>query len=153
MAAGVWSVPEIVEEASDLVDGCSIFCRPRSPLLAIDGTQVAVLISPFVPDPDFVFLQVADVCITHQKPEELVDDGAEVELLGGEAGKSLTEVVAGLPSEDGERTSTGTVGALFAVFEHIAEQVQVLPHGNFLPANGGKDAQIRPGISGECGQL
>ena len=51
---------------------------PRTPLLSINRTEVAVFVGPFVPDPDFVFLEIADVGLSFEKPEELVNDRAKV---------------------------------------------------------------------------
>lgn len=39
-----------------------------APLLSVDGAQVAVLVRPFVPDPNPVLLQGLDVCVSRNKP-------------------------------------------------------------------------------------
>jgi hypothetical protein len=51
-----------------------------TPLLPINGTQIAVFVRPFVPDGHFVFLEVTDVGIATQEPEQLIDDGAEMQF-------------------------------------------------------------------------
>ena len=132
VTAGMRSVAEIVQEACDLVDRSTLLGFPGPPLLAIDGSQITVFICPLIPDPDIVFLKVADISAPHQEPEEFVDDGTKVKLLGSQAGKSLAEVIADLSSEDRARAGARSVCALFAVFEHVAEQVQVLPHRGFF---------------------
>ena len=147
VAARVRLVLEIVEEAGDLIDGLAVLGLPGPPLLAVNGAEVAVLIGPLVPDANLVVLEVADVGVAHQEPEELVNDGAEVELFGGQAGKALAEIVARLAAKNRTSAGAGAVGALFAVFKDIAEQIQVLPHGFLVTANGAKDAKIRLGIS------
>ena len=78
---------------------------------------------------DAVFLEVGDVGVAVEEPQQLVDDRAEVEFLGGEAGESLAEVVADLAAEDREGAGAGAVGALFAVVEDVVEEVEVLAHG------------------------
>ena len=47
---------QLVYDGRDLVDMAAVRGRPRAPLLAVDRTQVAVLISPLVPDGDIVFM-------------------------------------------------------------------------------------------------
>ncbi len=70
-----------------------------------------------------------------------MDDGAQVELLGGEAGKTLAQVITHLTSENRAGAGAGAVGALFTVLENITEQVQILPHAITLTKNGAKDAK------------
>ncbi len=119
---------EILNEASDLVDGGSVRAGPGAPLLAVDWAEVSFFVGPFVPDSDFVVLEVLDVGVSFEEPEEFVNDGAEVEFFGGEAGKSLGEVVAGLAAKDAESSSASAVSSFFAVFEDIGEEVEVLLH-------------------------
>ena len=77
-----------------------------------------------------------------------MDNGAQMEFFGGETGEPLAQVIAHLSSENRAGSGAGAVGALFAVFENIAEQFQVLPHGVFLTKNETKDAKkIRMGIT------
>jgi hypothetical protein len=71
----------------DLVDVAPVARRPGAPLIAVDRAKVAVGVGPLVPDADAVVLQVSDVGVALQEPEQLVDDGLEVDLLGGEQGK------------------------------------------------------------------
>ena len=47
---------------------------PTAPLLAIDGAKVAILIGPFIPDRNAVLLQIRDVRIAFQEPEQFDDD-------------------------------------------------------------------------------
>src|SRR5690606_40399430 len=54
------------------------------PIYAIDGPQRAVFAGPFVPDGDAAFLQPFDVVVAPQEPQQLDDDGLEVDLLGGD---------------------------------------------------------------------
>src|SRR2546427_11978582 len=54
---------------------------PVPPLLSIDRPQVAILIRPLVPDGHLIFLQVANVSLAPQKPQQFVDDGTQVQFL------------------------------------------------------------------------
>ena len=62
--------------------------RPGAPLLAVDRAQFAVRVRPFVPDADAVLLQPAHVGVAAQEPQQLVDDGLQVQLLGGDQRKA-----------------------------------------------------------------
>jgi len=71
------------DDLGDLIDGGAVAAIPTAPLGSVDGSEVAIFVGPLVPDADLVFLEVADVGVALKEPEELVDDGAEVELFGG----------------------------------------------------------------------
>ena len=88
-----------------LVDKATLVVRPRAPLVSIDVPKVAVRICPFVPYPYAVFLQVFHVCVSFQEPQQFIDDGLQVQFLGGEQGESVFQVEAHLVSEhaDGAR--------------------------------------------------
>src|SRR5690606_23322528 len=66
---------------------------------------------------------------TPQEPQQLVDDRAQVELLGGDQRKAFAEVEAHLPAEHAAGAGAGAVGLFGAVFEDVAEEVEVLAHG------------------------
>src|SRR6185437_1235258 len=101
---------------------------PAAPLLAVHRAEVAVLIGPLVPDAHLVILEVTDVGIALQEPQQLVDDRAQVQLLGGDQREAVVEVEAHLPAEHAAGAGTGAVALLRAVFEHVREQVQVGLH-------------------------
>jgi hypothetical protein len=75
-----------------------------------------------------MLVEIADVRIPGQEPEELVDDRAQVELLGGQQREPLGEVEAHLVAEDREGAGAGAVGLRGPVIEDVLEQVQVGPH-------------------------
>src|SRR5690606_32087389 len=58
----------------------------------------------------------------------LVDDRAQVQLLGGDQRKALAQVEAHLPAEHAAGAGAGAVGLVRPVFEHVAQQVEVLLH-------------------------
>ena len=80
---------DVFDDARDLIDRGAIRSAPVAPLGSIDAAEVALLIGPLVPDGDIVFPQIAGVCLAFQEPEQLVDDGAEMEFFRGEEGKAL----------------------------------------------------------------
>src|SRR3546814_8886218 len=82
---------------------------PVAPLLAVDGAEVARLVGPFVPDADLVLLEVRDVGVALQEPEQLDDDRAQVQLLGGEEREASLQVESHLVAEDRKGADAGAV--------------------------------------------
>ena len=78
--AGVGVVLDRLYRFADLVDESAVVVGPRTPLIAVDMTQITVFVRPFVPDAYTVFLQVFRVRIALQEPEQLVDDGFQMQL-------------------------------------------------------------------------
>ena len=72
--------------------------------------------------------QVGDVGLAAQEPQQLVDDRAQVQLLGGDQRKALRQVEAHLPAEHAAGAGAGAVGFFAAVLEHVLQQVEVLLH-------------------------
>ena len=102
----------MVDNVLYLVDGTTLIVRPRTPLVTVDGTQIAVLVGPFVPDADLVVVQILDIGVAAEEPQQFVDDTLQMEFLGGQQGESVIEVVARLGSEDADGTSACTVAFL-----------------------------------------
>ena len=75
-----------------------------------------------------MLLQPAHVGVALQEPQQLVDDGLEVDLLGGEKREAAGEVEAHLPAERRQRAGAGAVGFLVPALEHVAHEIQVLLH-------------------------
>jgi hypothetical protein len=46
--------------------------------MTVNGTEVAVLIRPFVPDGDFVVLKIFDVGVALQEPQQLIASGRDI---------------------------------------------------------------------------
>ena len=128
-AAAVGIAFDLPGNVGDLVDMPAVGGGPGAPLVAVYGAEVAVFVGPFVPDGDVVFFQVADVGVAFEKPKELVDDGAQVELFGGEQGEALGEVEAHLVPEYGTGAGAGAVGFVGAVAEDVLHEVEVGLHG------------------------
>lgn len=72
-------------------------------------SEVSVLVCPFVPDAYAVFLQVFDVGVALQEPEQFVDDGFQVQLFGGQQGEAFFEVEPHLVSENADCSCSCTV--------------------------------------------
>lgn len=119
---------QCLDHRLDLVDVLAVRCRPGAPLRTVDRSQVAVLISPLIPDLDVPLLQPAHVRVTAQEPDQLAKHSASVDLLRRHERKPLAQIEAHLMAEDTERASTCTVTLLDPLFEDLAHKVQVLLH-------------------------
>ena len=95
---------------------------------AVDRPEIAVLVGPFVPDGDAVLVQIVDVGVAAQKPEQLVDDGFEVELLGREQRKAGGKIEPDLMAEDRARADAGAVAFFDALLEDAFHQIEILAH-------------------------
>src|SRR4030095_1328003 len=94
---------DLLENLSHLVDLSAVGSGPRAPLLAVDRPQLAVFISPLVPDRNAAFLEVADVRLAAQEPEQLVNDRPRVQLLRSYERKTLPQVESHLIAKDAQR--------------------------------------------------
>ena len=97
-------------------------------MVAINRAEIAVFIRPFIPDGDAVFVQVLDIGVTLQEPEQFMDDRAQVQLLGGDGGKSGGQIVASLVAKDAERAGAGAVFFAHAVIQNKLHEIEVLSH-------------------------
>jgi len=129
VAAAVGVFPQRALHAGNLVDHPPIRRRPAAPLAPIDGTQVAVLVGPLVPDAAAALLQPAHVGLAAQEPQQLDQDRAEVHLLGGQQRKAVSQIEAHLPAEHAEGADAGAVAAFDAGRQDFLEQRQILPLG------------------------
>ena len=109
-AAAVGVFADLGDDLVDLVDGAAIGGFPGAPLGAVNGAEIALGVGPLVPDGNAVLLEPADIGIAAEEPEELVDDGFQVEFLGRQEGKGVAEAEAGLGAEDGIGAGAGAVG-------------------------------------------
>jgi hypothetical protein len=85
--------------------------------VTIDWSEIAVLISPLVPDRDAVILKILDISVSCNEPQKFVYDRLEVNLLGCKKREALAEVKSHLMTEYALRTCTGAVafhGSVFA---------------------------------------
>ena len=122
-APAVGVVPDGVDDLLYLVYVASLVVGPRAPLVAVDVSEVAIRVGPLVPDAHAVVLQVLDIGVAIEEPEQLVDDGLEVQLLGGEAGEALLEVEPHLVAKHTDGACARAVALLYTLREDAVEQV------------------------------
>ena len=97
-------------------------------MLAVDRAEVAALVGPFVPDAHAVVVEVFDVGVAGQEPQQLMDDRFDVQLLGGGEREAGAKIEAHLMAEHRNRAGAGAVALLHAVRQHVFHQFEVLPH-------------------------
>ena len=96
--------------------------------MAINRTQLAALIGPFVPDADAMLLQIPDVRLAGQKPQQLVDDRFQMQLLGRDQGKAFIQLKPHLMAKYRQRSGSGAVAFLDPTVEDEFHQVKILAH-------------------------
>ena len=96
--------------------------------MPVDRTQIAIFVSPLVPDGHAMLFQVLDVRITGNKPQQFVYDGLQMNLLGGKQRKPLRKVEPHLISENALSADTRAVMFDDSVFPYVAKQVKILFH-------------------------
>src|SRR6185437_11711957 len=133
-AAGIRIAAQQLERHADLIDGASVGCQPFAPLLAVNRSQLAALVGPFVPNADTLVAQPGDVGVAPQEPEKLVDDRAQMDPLRGDQRESLREIEAQLLAEERQRPGARAVTLACAAFQDAAHQIQVGLHRARLTA-------------------
>src|SRR3989442_11067802 len=126
VAARVGAASQVVDHLRDLVDLAPVGRAPVAPLVAVDRAELAALVGPFVPDRDAALLEPFHVGVAAQEPEQLVDDGFEVQLFRRQEREARSEREAQLPAEQRERASAGAVGLARAMVEHLRQQIEVV---------------------------
>ena len=91
--------------------------------MTIDGTEFSVLVGPLIPDAYTVLLEVFHVGVALEEPEQFVDDRLQVELLRGEQGETVVEVVTRLGAEDADGAGACAVTFLGAFGEDAIQNV------------------------------
>ena len=66
-----------MNDLADLVYFAAVRGLPGPPLRAVHGAEVSIFIGPGIPDMDVVVLEVFDVGVTGEEPEEFADDAFE----------------------------------------------------------------------------
>src|SRR4051812_36077527 len=85
-----------------------------------------MLVGPLVPDRYAALLQPFHVGVAAQEPEQLVDDGFEMQLLGRQQRKAVAQAEAHLAAEHRARAGAGAVGLERAALEQLLQQIEIL---------------------------
>ena len=127
-ATRVGVAADVFDQVRDLVDLPAVGRRPRAPLMSVDGAQFSVLVGPLVPDGHAMVLQVPDVRVAAQEPDELVEDGLQMHFLGRDQRKPFGEVEAHLIAEDAPGPGPGAVGLPGSVLQDVLDEIEVGLH-------------------------
>ena len=121
-------VLDLLDKGRNLVDMAAVGASPRAPLMAVDGTQVAVGVGPLVPNCHLMVVQIADIGVAPEEPQQLIYNRTQVQLLGSQQRKAVVEVEAHLVAEHAARTRTRAVVFLNTIVKHILQKVKILLH-------------------------
>src|SRR5688572_1431486 len=88
-----------------------------------------MLIGPLVPNADAVIVEIFDVGVAGEEPQQFVHDRLEMQLLGRRQREAFGEIETHLMPEDRDSSSAGAVTFLHAVGEDAFQQVVILAHG------------------------
>ena len=115
------------DDISNLVDMAAIWRGPTAPLHAVHRAQVARLgIRPLVPNAHAALFEPVVVGGTGQKPQQLLNDGAQVHLLGRHQWKAFVQIEAHLVAKHALGAGAGAVGLVHTGGVHMAHEVFVL---------------------------
>jgi hypothetical protein len=120
-AARIGIVLDRFHRLRNLIDGAALVVGPRSPLTAVNRAEIAVGVRPFVPDGYFVIVQIADVGVAAQKPQQFVDDRFHVKFFGREQRKSLAHRVSALMAENADGAGSGAIVFPNAFIQHALQ--------------------------------
>ena len=112
-----------LHDIGNLVYRTAVVIRPRSPLMSIDRTQLAVLVSPFVPNTHTVFLQILHVRIALKEPQQFIYNRFQMQFLGGQERKTVLHLKAHLMSENRDRSCSRPVMFHRAFLQHSFTQI------------------------------
>jgi hypothetical protein len=119
---------DLLHHVCQLIDGTAIRRGPGAPLFSVDGAELAALVRPFVPDAHTVLAQILDIGRAHEEPQQLVNDGFDVQLLGRDQREALRQVEAHLVAEYAQRARTRAIVLAGAVRADVAQKIEILPH-------------------------
>ena len=126
---------DLCDHIVDLIDANAVPAMPIPPLRAVNASELAFSVRPFVPDRDAVLVQIFNVRVAAQKPEQLVNDRFDVQLLCRQQRKSRTiwpQIETRLRAEDRQGAGASAIGARLTFFEHQSKKVMILPHAKTL---------------------
>jgi hypothetical protein len=116
------------DDFADLIDALARRCGPRPPLFAINRAKLAFVISPFIPDGNMILVEILNVRLTAQKPQQLVNNRSQVKLFRRHERKPIGQVEPHLIAENTACAGAGAVALGNAVIEDVLQQVEILLH-------------------------
>ena len=120
---------DFIHQPGDLVIGPPVGAGPGTPLLAIDRAKIALFIGPFVPDAHAILLEIGDIGVAAQKPQQFMDDGFGVQLFRRQQRKAGGKIETQLRAENGGDADAGAVAFGHALGHDALEKIEIGPHG------------------------
>ena len=114
-APGIRTAADGLDDAGHLVNGATVRPGPGAPLPSINRPEIALLVRPFVPDRDAVVIEIFDIGIAGEKPEQLVGDRLEMKFLGGRQRKACSQIESHLVAEHRQRPGAGAIAFFSAL--------------------------------------
>src|SRR5688500_3848982 len=103
--------------------------RPGTPLFPVYRAKITVFVCPFIPYGYFILMEIPDIGVASQEPQQFVDDGLEMALFGCHQRKAVGQVEAHLVAEYGKGARSGPVGFPVTLFQYVPHEFEVLMHG------------------------
>ena len=102
------------DDVGNLIDMAAIWRGPTAPLHAVHRAQVARLgIRPLVPNAHAAFLEPVVVGRASQEPQQLLDDAAQVHLLGGHQREAFVQIKTHLVAKHALGAGAGAIGLVW----------------------------------------
>src|SRR5207245_11092736 len=86
---------------------------------------------PLIPHRDAVFVEILDVGVAAQKPEQFINDRFDVQLFRCQQREPRTtwpQIEARLRTKDRQRAGAGAISARLTFFQNKPEKIVILPH-------------------------
>lgn len=128
-AATIGVAFECVDDLLNLINVTAIWRGPAAPLHAIYGAEVAVFTGPFVPNGDVAFFEPVVVARAGEEPQQLLNDGAQMDLLGGDQREAFVQIKPHLVAKHAFGAGAGAVGLGNALVVNVLHEVFVLAAG------------------------
>ncbi len=96
--------------------------------MPVDGPQIPLIVGPLIPDTHSMILQVGNVRISGQEPQQFVDDRPQMQLLRRHQRKTLGQIEPHLVPEQAQRAGPGAILLDHAAFQDRPQQLLVLSH-------------------------
>ena len=75
-----------------------------------------------------MLFEITDIGRSGKKPDQLVNDGFQMQLLGGHQWEAFLQIKTHLITEDRARARASAVSLDGAMFVHMAHEIEVLAH-------------------------
>src|SRR5208282_2673557 len=124
---------DLVNDLVNLVDAAAVRSAPVAPLRPVYPAQVPVLVRPLVPDRHPVLVQVLDISIPAEEPEQFVNDGLEMDPLRRQQREASGERKPRLSPEYGISARASAVPSALPVLQYMAQQIKILSHSDAGP--------------------